>query len=70
MEDAVLLNHLLQNVSDARWEDQKRNLLLLQMVEKHFVTVSMETTQHNQSGPKKPSDLPGLNLDFCTFLFS
>lgn len=39
MEDVVLLNHLLQDVPDTSREDQQRDLLLLQMVKKHFVAI-------------------------------
>lgn len=44
MEDVVLLNHLLQDVSDAGREDQQRDLLLRQTVEKHFVAIPEEIT--------------------------
>lgn len=44
MEDVVLLNHLLQDVSNTSWEDQQRDLVLLQTVKKHFVAVPEEIT--------------------------
>lgn len=44
MEDVVLLNHLFQDVSNTSWEDQQRDLLLLQMVKKHFVAIPKEIT--------------------------
>lgn len=39
MEDAFLSNHLLQDVSNSSWEDQQRDLLLNQLVKKHFVAI-------------------------------
>lgn len=44
MEDVVLLNHLLEDVSNAGREYQQRDLLLRQTVEKHFVAVPEEIT--------------------------
>lgn len=43
MEDVVLLDHLFQDVSNTSREDQQRDLLLRQMVKKHFVAVPNET---------------------------
>lgn len=45
MEDVVLSDHLLQNVSNTSGEDQQRDLLLRQMIKKHLVAVPKETTQ-------------------------
>lgn len=44
MEDVVLPNYLLQDVSNTSREDQKRDLLLRQTVKKHFVAVPKEST--------------------------
>lgn len=63
MENMVLLNHLLQHVSNASGEDQQRNLLLLQMVEKHFVTIPMEITHHNQDQRNRLVSLVYLNIN-------
>lgn len=46
MEDVVLMDHLLQDVPDASGEDQQRDLVLVQMVEKHFVAISEEINRH------------------------
>lgn len=37
MEDVVLSNHLLQDITDPGGEDQQRDLVLSQMVKKYFV---------------------------------
>lgn len=37
MEDMVLSDHLLQDVSNTGWEDQQRHLVLSQTVKKDFV---------------------------------
>lgn len=43
MEDMVLSDHLLQDVSNTSWEDQKRNLLFRQTVKKQFVAIPKNT---------------------------
>lgn len=44
MEDEVLSNHLLQDISNTGREDQQRDLLLRQTVKKHFVAAPKEIT--------------------------
>lgn len=42
MEDVVLSDHFLQDVSNTSREDQQRNLVLSETFKKHFVAVPKE----------------------------
>lgn len=46
MEDLVLVDDLFQDVPDTSWEDQQRDVVLMQEVEKPFVAVPERETQN------------------------
>lgn len=65
IENVVLSNHLLQDVANTSREDQQRDLLLRQMVEKQFVAVPKEI-RHTQTVLFQPNTVRMSLIYLCS----